>query len=180
MNQQQYEVVPFERGDIKLSQVVYIDSVPYMTKHAIGEWLEYADPRNAVNHIIERNPHIEQWATEIKLPASDGKNYNTAVFHPIGFLLIVMESDQPRAREMKTAVAEFVWRFAGPKPVTLAMEIKLTDQMVKIAGVLTKTRDAFAVRLLTGQLRDICGKLGRNMPDLKYLGQDVDQLGFEI
>ena len=92
------QVQPFNWGEIELSQTVLIDGIPHATKTAIGEWLEYADPRVAINVIVDRNPHIDHYSTDIKLISVDGKNRDTKVYHPIGFLLIVMESGQPKAR----------------------------------------------------------------------------------
>ena len=41
------DTTPFTWGDITLSQVVDIDGTPHITKQAIGEWLEYIEPRKA-------------------------------------------------------------------------------------------------------------------------------------
>lgn len=109
------EVTPFHWGDIALSETVFIEGAPHATRFAVGEWLEYADPQNAIDVILGRNPHIKTHSVPVKLTGTDGKKYDTKVYHPIGFLLIVMESGQPKAQQMKQAVAEFVWHFAGPK-----------------------------------------------------------------
>lgn len=82
------EVTPFHWGEIALSETVFIDGVPHATKTAIGEWLEYAEPRVAVNNILARNSYIEAHSVDINLISTDGKKYDTKVYHPIGFLLI--------------------------------------------------------------------------------------------
>ena len=105
---------PFVWNEIALSEVVLIDGAPHTTRRAIGEWLEYADPQKAIDKLLERNPHLEMHSVPVKLTATDGKSYDTFVYHPLGLLLIVMESGQPRAHEMKAAVAEFVWSFVTP------------------------------------------------------------------
>jgi len=56
-------------------------------EHQHGEWLEYADPQNAVDQVLGRNPHIENYSVPVKLSGTDGKIYDTKVYHPIGFLL---------------------------------------------------------------------------------------------
>ncbi len=115
------ELAPFVWGSIELSQATYVNGVPCATRQAIGEWLEYADPQKAVDNILAKNLHIERHSVPLKLRATDGKNYDTSVYHPIGFMMIVMESGQPRAKAMKEAVAEFVWRFAGPQDLSLTL-----------------------------------------------------------
>ena len=116
---------PFSWGKIKLSQTVQISGIPHMTRKAIGEWLEYPDPQKAIDKILERNPHVDHYSAPVNLTATDGKNYDTKVYHPMGFMLIAMESGQPKAKAMKVAVAEFVWHFAGPRRLTAKEEMEL-------------------------------------------------------
>ncbi len=60
---------PFQWGEINLSQIVHINGIPHATKTAIGEWLEYADPRDAINKIVERNSHLRHYSVAVKLTA---------------------------------------------------------------------------------------------------------------
>lgn len=103
-------LTPFAFGDIELTETLSIGGVPHATKTAIGTWLGYADPRVAINKILERNPHLMTWSVDVKLTSTDGKNYDSSVFHPVGFLLIVMESGQPRAvaRDIEVTRDSFV------------------------------------------------------------------------
>lgn len=166
----------FVFNEINLNQVVYIDGVPHPTRSAIGEFLEYADPQKAVDKILERNPHIQAWSVPVKLTGTDGKNYDTFVYHPIGFLLIVMESGQPRAHEMKQAVAEFVWRYAGPRNMSFKEETELLKLRRVILADLGKNRDAFVQQALIADLQRISLTIGLPVPDLKFLGTDSKQL----
>lgn len=166
----------FVFNEINLNQVVYIDGVPHPTRSAIGEFLEYADPQNAVDVILGRNPHINTWSVPVKLTGTDGKNYDTFVYHPIGFLLIVMESGQPRAHEMKQAVAEFVWRYAGPRNMSFKEETELLKLRRVILADLGKNRDAFVQQALIADLQRISLTIGLPVPDLKFLGTDSKQL----
>src|SRR5574337_1061440 len=94
----------FVSGEIELSEVVHIDGIPHTTRRAIGEWAEYADPQKAIDNILARNPHIEAHGIPLNLRGMDGaRDYETTVYHPIGFLLIVFESGQPKAHAMKAA-----------------------------------------------------------------------------
>ncbi|MCK4786246.1 MAG: hypothetical protein KAV87_20985 [Desulfobacteraceae bacterium] len=166
---------PFQWGEIELSQAVFVNNVPHVTRTAMGQWLEYADPQKAIVKILERNPHIEHYSTTVNMTAGDGKNRDTKVYNPIGFMLTVMESGQPKATAMKVAVAEFVWHFAGPQNLSFKQEIDLVKLQFSITKELCKAKDAFARVMLLEILGRICLKLGQQMPDVKLLGQNIDQ-----
>lgn len=175
----QTQITPFVLGEISLSQTVMVGGVPHGTRYAIGEFLDYADPQKAIDNILSRNPHIEAWSVPLKLRGTDGKNYDTFVYHPIGFLLIVMESGQPRAHEMKQAVAEFVFRYAGPRKLSTKEYIELKKLRRTILGDLGKNKDAFVQKALFADLVEISLMLGQAVPDIKYLGKDIGQLLLE-
>ncbi|OWY40086.1 hypothetical protein CEK28_04950 [Xenophilus sp. AP218F] len=176
MLQKVTQATPFAFGEIELSQTVFIDGVPYATRRAVGEWLEYADPQKAIDKILERNLHIEAHSVPVRLTGTDGKNYETRVYHPIGFLLMVMESGQPKAHEMKAAVAEFVWSFAGPRQLGFRERDSLLRQRRQLVLDLTKLRDAFGRQALMADLRQVSLSLGLPLPDVAWLGKDADQL----
>lgn len=170
------EVTPFHWGDIALAETVFIESAPHATRFAVGEWLEYADPQNAMDVILKRNPYIEAHSVPVKLTGTDGKKYDTLVYHPIGFLLIVMESGQPKAQAMKQAVAEFVWHFAGPRRMSFKERMELLKHGRVLLNNLAKTKDAFERDGLIVQLREVQLALGQPLPDIARLGKNPDQL----
>ncbi|WP_428635012.1 hypothetical protein [Sedimenticola sp.] len=175
-----HELSPFAWGDITLSQVVYIDDIPHTTRASIGEWLEYDNPQKAVDKIIERNPHLADRSVPVKLTATDGKNYDTWVYHPIGFLLIVMESGQPKAHAMKSAVADFVWRFAGPQTLSTKERLDFMKLRRNLITDLSRSRDAFARQALIADLRDISLSIGQPIPSAALLGKDPDQIDLPL
>jgi hypothetical protein len=67
--------------DIQLKEACWINDVPFFTRRAIGEWLEYKNPQIAIDHIIMRNPYIDddRWATTLKLRVVD--EYTTKHSH---------------------------------------------------------------------------------------------------
>lgn len=167
----------FVFGDIQLSQVVHIDGVPHPTRSAIGEWLEYDDPAEGVRKLLNRNSYIEAHGIPVKLTGMGGaREYETLVYHPIGFLLIVMESGTPKAIEMKQAVAEFVWHYAKPRHMTFKERTELLKLRRVILSDLGKNRDAFVQQALVTDLREISLALGLPVPDIKFLGTDSKQL----
>jgi prophage antirepressor-like protein len=173
-------LTPFAWGEIELSETILIDGVPHATKTAIGEWLDYADPRDAINKIIERNQHLRRWSTAVKLTAVDGKNRDTEVYHPVGFLLIVMESGQPRAHAMKQAVAEFVHQYVGRQELSFRETDALQKRRLALLDRLNKTKDAFVQAALLSDLRDVSLCLGVAVPNVALLGTDAKQLALEV
>lgn len=170
------EINNFTWGDIALSQVVYVDGIPHATRAAIGEWLEYADPQKAIDNLLDRNSYIEAHSVALKLRGTDGKNYDTFVYHPIGFLLIVMESGQPKAIAMKQAVAEFVWHFAGPRTMSFKERTELLKLSRTLFNDLGRTKDSFIVCGLIAHLQEVHLALGMPLPLLEKLGKDHAQL----
>ena len=170
------DTTPFTWGDITLSQVVDIDGTPHITKQAIGEWLEYIEPRKAINKIIERNSHIDQYSVGVNLTSTDGKNYDTRVYHPIGFLLIVMESGQPKAQAMKVAVAEFVWAFCGSSGIPVKERNSYLNQIERLTESLINTKNAMLFKQRVAQLQYYCAMANWPMPDLSLRSAGLEQL----
>ncbi|MGE4319645.1 MAG: hypothetical protein AB7E96_12175 [Deferribacterales bacterium] len=122
MIQIQTGVMPFTYGGLQLRESLLINRVPHFTRRAIGELLEYAKPQEAIDKIIDRNPHIRDFAVVVKLTTTDEcshpklgceqrtriREIDTEVYDPIGMQLIVFESRQPKAVEYKIAVATLV------------------------------------------------------------------------
>ena len=176
---QQSNISNFVSGDIQLSQVVFIDGIPHATRAAIGEWLEYDDPIRAISKLLERNSYIDAHSTVVSLTTVDGKNRDVFVYHPIGFLLIVMEAGTPKAIEMKQAVAEFVWHYAKPRDMSFKEETELLKLRRVILSDLGKNRDAFVQQALISDLQRISLALGLPVPDIKFLGPAANQLVLE-
>jgi len=172
---------PFTYGDLSITEAVIIDDIPYLTRQGIGEWLEYADPQNAIYKILERNPHIEAHSTVVNLSTVDGKNREVNVYHPIGFLLIVMESGQPKAKEKKVEVAEFVWHFSNPGTERLSPKERraLAARVTTLVSKLPAIRDVLVLRETWAEITTLCDKLGRPYPDITQLGKSVQQLSLE-
>ncbi len=118
-------LIPFSFEKVRLKESCWIEGKPYFTGRAIGEWLEVKYPDRYVHKIVERNPHILQFSTEIDLPViqSSGKEHTRQfdeggqtyerimklrVYDPIGFQLIINKSNQPKALAFQVAVAHLV------------------------------------------------------------------------
>lgn len=167
----------FHWGEIALSQVVDIDGTPHVSRQSVGEWLEYQDePADRIRRLIGRNPHIEDYSVPVNLTATDGKNYDTRVYHPIGFLLIVMESGQPKAQEMKVAVAEFVWAFCGSRDLPVKERNSYLNEIERLTESLVNTKNAMLFKQRHAQLQYYCSMARWPMPDLTMRTAGVEQL----
>lgn len=110
----------FTYEGIRLRESCWIEGKPYFTPRAIGEWLEYKFPREAINKLIKRNPHILTFSSEVNLTSElntgKGTKYereaDARVFDPIGFQLIINKSNQPKAIAFQVAVAHLAYDYA--------------------------------------------------------------------
>jgi hypothetical protein len=173
------EIRPFSWGAVSLSETIVVDGVPHTTRKAIGELFEYADPQNAIDKIIGRNEFIETYSIPVILSGMTGQNYETKVYHPIGFLLIAMKSEQPIAQQMQVAIAAFVWHFAGPKSLAPADRLKVRRLKRDLLKDLANTHDAYVMRQLIGEINTCTQQLGEPREDLRFLGKDFKQIGLE-
>lgn len=174
----------FSWNKLSLSESVKLHTVPHFTRKAIGEWLEYEHPQKAIDKILERNPYIKNHSVPVNMTATDSKNYDTQVFHPVGFLLIVMESNQQKAIKMKEEVANFVYDlgfldnpYLNLKPMERATFSKLLNSTLKN---LEECKTAMRQEVLIEDLRFICSASDIPMPDLNKLKTPVDQIAMAL
>lgn len=82
----------------------------FMTAEQLGEVLEYANPRTAINTMLTRNPYLrnKEFSTDFKLKSLDGKLRNTRVFNEDGIYEVTMLSNQPKAREFRMFVRKVI------------------------------------------------------------------------
>lgn len=107
-------IVPFHFEELALMETCWITGKPYFTRRAIGEWLGAEQPHQYIRKIIERNPHISQFATVVNLGTVEGNREvfrDVEVYDPIGLQLIVFESNLPKAIQFKVAVAHLVYAY---------------------------------------------------------------------
>ncbi len=106
-------LVPFAFGATKLQQACWLGQKPWFTRRAIGVWLGYRFPQQAINKIVQRSPHLAdpRWSAEVKTTSPDGKRYDHQLHDPIGLQLILMKSNQAKALEYQVAAANLVWAY---------------------------------------------------------------------
>jgi prophage antirepressor-like protein len=77
----------------------------YMTTRQLGEALEYANPRQAITNIVNRNPYLKdsEFSGVLALSTPSGTQ-DTRVFTEDGVLEITIKSNQPKAVEFRRFV----------------------------------------------------------------------------
>lgn len=121
--------LPFQFEGMRLQEACFLNGNPYFTGKGIGEFLEYEHPDRAIHKIVERNPHIKEFSTFIKLTVNDefdrvysfvkltnehhnrNREIEVQVYDPIGLQLIINKSNQPRALAFQIAAAHLVMAF---------------------------------------------------------------------
>jgi prophage antirepressor-like protein len=101
------DFIPFQFENIRFQEVCFINGNPYFTAKAIGEFLEYSQPQQAIEKIVERNPYIKPYRTAVQLIKSERKKKDH-IFDFIGLQLIVNHSNKPKALTFKLAIANFL------------------------------------------------------------------------
>jgi len=157
----------FTYGEIALTETVVIDDIPHITRLGIGEWLEYEHPRQSIAMILDRHPFIESYSSVINMITLDGKNRDVTVYNPMGFLLIVMKSGQPKANEMNQQIAAFVWHYLAPGSEKLSAKDKrgIASRITALVAQLPKIKDALVMRETWAEIAALCDKLGRPYPE---------------
>jgi len=173
-------VHPFSWGKINLNETVHIENIPHVTRRAVGEWLEYADPQKAIDKILERNSYIDNHSVTVNLTGTDGKNYDTKVYHPIGFLLLVFESGQPKAQAMKQAVAEFVWHFAGPQRLSHKQCMEMDTQLMRWVKMRDEARTTWQADIAHQRVESFALSLGIPVPPRDAAFQSLKQATLAI
>jgi hypothetical protein len=104
-------LLAFQFEGVSLKESCWIAGKPHFTARAIGEWLEYHDPVNAIRHIVSRNHHIKTFSSVVNLSTDQGSRKivrEVEVYDPIGLQLIMNKSNQPKAIAFQVAAAHLV------------------------------------------------------------------------
>jgi hypothetical protein len=150
-------LIPFSFEEVRLKEACWIEGKPYFTRRAIGEWLEVKHPDRYVHKIVERNPHIMQFSSLVKLTSEldtgKGTKYEREqeirVYDPIGLQLIINKSNQPKAVAFQVAVAHLVVAYMKGELIPVSpIEIKLKE-LVNLRP--QSRRRAEAVRRVAGE-----------------------------
>jgi hypothetical protein len=166
---------PYHWAELDFSETLIINGAPHLTRKAIGEWLEYANPQVAIANIIDRNTHILEFQYYSVVSNADGKNYEVFVYDPVGFMLIAMESQQPKAIEFKVAIAKFVAHFTKKPKISAEFTYKLQCRITFLTRQLALTQDACLHDRLKAEISLRCKQLNQPLPDFAKLGKDYRQ-----
>lgn len=97
-------------NEIGIQPTFIQDNEAYFSARTIGEYLGYNPPLVGINNILRQHPYIKDPSLYItaKLPASNGRKYDTRLYNFAGLQLIVFGSSQPKAIDFKIAIANFL------------------------------------------------------------------------
>lgn len=170
------DATEFQYKDIVLAESVHINGLPYATRKSLGVALGYADPQKAMDNLAARYPFIESYRVPLKLRGTDGKEYDTKVYHPIGQLLFFMKSDKPIAEQMQIQMAEFIWNKTNSNDLNSNQELAYRKQLNESIKALSRTKDALEYNHHKSLIVEMSSLLGRPMPDLSLAGKSIDEL----
>lgn len=168
-----YHLNPLTIGSYAVSESVMLEGVPHVTRRAMGEFLEYSNARKAIGTLIDRNPYIESYSSVLNMRTQDGRNIATRVYHPVGFMAVVLSSDQPKAKLVKEAVANLVYEYSRRDKISPGLEMQLRYQKLTIVNRLDSVKTQFARRALITSLTEVCEQLGEPVPDVGLIGRLV-------
>lgn len=171
-----YHLNPLSVGQFSISESAMIDGIPHVTRNSMGDFLEYQYPKEAIAKIIERNPYIESYSVVVNMTTTDGKKYDTRVYHPVGFMAVVLSSDQPKAKLVKEAVANLVYEYSRREKMSLGLLMQLRYQKISLVNKLDQVKTQFARDALLTSLREVCIELGEKLPEVGLLGREVNHV----
>ncbi len=134
--QPKYEIIPMDFNGKEIDFISKEEDI-WITAETLGIGLEYNDPRINIMRLFHRHKdEIEEYSSIIKLTTEAGMR-KTTVFNEMGAYLLIMFSNQPKAKEFRKWV------------VTVIKEIRKTgayiekvqdpyDLMVKQAEMIKK------------------------------------------
>jgi prophage antirepressor-like protein len=80
-----------------------------MTAEQIGSALDYANPRQSIINLFNRNKaRLEKYSVETKLISTDGKEYSTRIFTEQGIYGIIFLSNNKKAIDFQEWVYEII------------------------------------------------------------------------
>lgn len=106
MRNEQRQLSLFEETPIRY---IERDGEPWFTAEEIGRNLGYANPRDDVNRLYQKNKtELTLYSTTAKTAAVDGKSREMRVFSEEGTYLLTMLARTPKAKEFRSRVARLL------------------------------------------------------------------------
>ena len=169
--------------------VVDQDGEGWMIGEDIGKALDYSEPRKSINNLFDRNrDELEEYSVDIKLMATDSKQYDTRVYNEEGVMMIGFLSKQPKAvafrkwavkilkayrhKELVQQSASYHEELKRHWDTRLKLEQALNDQITYLQSQLAKSLDASQGMLtLYSEEEAKVNRLTRSRGKLKILEQ---------
>ena len=153
--------IPFHYRDININETYWIDNEPYFTRNAIGEWLGYQNPQEAIRKIIERNDYIErpEWTETVNITGVD-TNKSIKVYNITALILIIFESNKQNAitHKIDAALLSEALKKGFLKPETPVYLSSCTIRKIAIEEFKIINQTPYGQK--TKAMKDISKKLG--------------------
>lgn len=120
----------------------------------------------------------EKWFCTLNLRGQRGTG-EVVFINEAGLYHLVFRSNKPNAKEFAGWVCEEVlpqlrkYGFYGK--VAVKDYIALNKQITQLALQLARTKNSFAARVLYDQLKDYCNIIGKPLPAIEFIRQEIDQ-----
>ena len=127
----------------------------FMTREQIGQALEYADPKKAVENIHARNKErLDKFSVTHKMRATDGKQYETTIYNEKGIYEIIRFSKQQKANDFYDFVYDLLEGLRTGEKILIqpkSEQDKLKMQMMRAEAMLNNSRTRQAKLILDMQ-----------------------------
>jgi prophage antirepressor-like protein len=164
----------------------------YMTAAQLGECLEYSNPRESINKIVQRNEYLRnpEFSAEVKMTSPRGDTQNTRVFTEDGIYEVTMLAKTEKAKEFRAWVRKLIKSIRHGEvkvvPMTeyqrLTAETKQANARARQASILLKIADKTPVKEYAQVLHShaaaiIAGKPILPLPEVDKPTYSAEEIG---
>ena len=133
------ELQTFQFDGIPLS-IIDQNGEGWMIGEEIGKALEYSEPRKSINNLFDRyRDELEEYSVDIKLVATDGKQYDTRVYNEEGVMMIGFLSKQPKAVAFRKWAVKILKAYRNKE---LVQHSPYTDELLATQKLLIETQQS--------------------------------------
>ncbi|MBF0481288.1 MAG: hypothetical protein HQK81_06230 [Desulfovibrionaceae bacterium] len=162
----------------------------YFTAEEVGKQLGYADPRNAIGHLYQRNVvEVQDHTTVVKLTTVDGKDREVRVFTEEGVYILSFLAQTDKAAAFRRSVAAFLkWarrhalakaKIEGARALLVLTDAQRKD-LEQVLHYRSKGLNAKEIGLLIGRSDRYVGIFLRQALELGLLDQEMFERGYRV
>lgn len=154
------QVVPY-RFDDRIIQVVQADEV-MMTDRQLGEALEYAQPKAAINQLAAAHAdELKDHQTVIDLITVDGSSRSVRVWRERGISILSFHSQQPKAKVFRQYAADVLYQ--SRRGQTDAASDNTIEILAKLMGLRSEQALTDAIAYTDRRLAEASEQMGQQI-----------------